>query len=108
MVAKWSILVSRRRVKTASSTGNICLVLVLIAVTAFSVSLSSAPLSYSQQKQQVTLTAMLDDQGDPPRLLRMLFEPALKELQAKHPDLDIKLDYRPFLMWTYVQSFLRQ
>jgi multiple sugar transport system substrate-binding protein len=25
----------------------------------------------------------------------MLFEPALKELQAKHPDLDIKLDYRP-------------
>ena len=90
-----SILVSRRRVKTASSTGNICLVLVLIAVTAFTVSLSSSPLSFSQQKQQVTLTAMLDDQGDPPRLLRMLFEPALKELQAKHPDLDIKLDYRP-------------
>jgi hypothetical protein len=49
-VANWSILVSRR-VKIASSTGNICLVLVLIAVTAFSVSLSSAPLSYSQQKQ---------------------------------------------------------
>jgi hypothetical protein len=51
MVAKWSILVSRRRVKTASSTGNICLVLVLIAVTSFNVSLSGAPLSYSQQKQ---------------------------------------------------------
>jgi hypothetical protein len=55
-----------------------------------SVSLIGAPLSYSQQqekaqqqqKQQVTLTAMLDDQGDPPRLLKMLFEPALQELRA--------------------------
>jgi hypothetical protein len=51
IVAKLSILVLRRRIKRASSIGNICLVLVLIAVTAFSVSLSSAPLSYSQQKQ---------------------------------------------------------
>jgi multiple sugar transport system substrate-binding protein len=68
-----------------------------------SVSLIGAPLSYSQQqekaqqqqKQQVTLTAMLDDQGDPPRLLKMLFEPALQELRSRHPDLDITLDYRP-------------
>ena len=49
----------------------------------------------AQQKRQVTLTTILDDQGDPPRLLKMLFEPALKQLQARHPDLDIKLYYRP-------------
>jgi hypothetical protein len=33
----------------------------------------------SMQKKEVTITIMLDDQGDPPRLLRMLFEPALQE-----------------------------
>jgi hypothetical protein len=38
---------------------------------------------------------MLDDQGYPPRLLNMLFNPALEELRSRHPDLDIKLDYRP-------------
>jgi hypothetical protein len=27
-------------------------------------------------------TAMLDDQDDPPRLLRMLFQPAVQELRA--------------------------
>ena len=49
----------------------------------------------SNQKKQVTLTAMLDDQGDPPRLLPMLFQPALEELRARHPDIEIQLDYRP-------------
>ena len=53
-------------------------------------------LTYHQiKKKQVTLTAMLDDQGDPPRLLRMLFQPALEELRARHPDIEIQLDYRP-------------
>jgi hypothetical protein len=53
-------------------------------------------LTYHQiRKKQVTLTAMLDDQGDPPRLLRMLFQPALEELRARHPDIEIQLDYRP-------------
>ncbi|HYO06630.1 MAG TPA: extracellular solute-binding protein [Phototrophicaceae bacterium] len=46
-------------------------------------------------RQQVTITAVLDDQGDPPRLLKSLFEPALQELQSRHPNLDIKLDYNP-------------
>jgi multiple sugar transport system substrate-binding protein len=61
----------------------------------------------SMQKEEVTITIMLDDQGDPPRLLRMLFEPALQELQAKHPDLNIKLDYRPIPYLDLRPSFLQ-
>jgi multiple sugar transport system substrate-binding protein len=61
----------------------------------------------SKQKEEVTITIMLDDQGDPPRLLRMLFEPALQELQAKHPDLNIKLDYRPIPYLDLRPSFLQ-
>lgn len=38
---------------------------------------------------------MLDDQGDPPRLLKTLFQPALKELRDRHPDININLNYRP-------------
>jgi len=47
------------------------------------------------EKKQVTITAILDDQGDPPRLLNILFQPAIKELEARHKDLEIKIDYRP-------------
>jgi hypothetical protein len=61
--------------------------------------LNTLPSASSQEQElkqhEITLTVMLDDQGDPPQLLKMLFEPALRELQAKHPDLDIKIDYRP-------------
>jgi multiple sugar transport system substrate-binding protein len=80
-----------------------------VTATVCSVSLVEAPLSYSQQlqKQQVTLTAVLDDQGDPPRLLKILFEPALKELRARHPDLDIKLDYRPIPYTELHSKFLQ-
>jgi multiple sugar transport system substrate-binding protein len=56
---------------------------------------SSGTIVSGEEKKQVTLTAILDDQGDPPRLLKMLFQPAIQELEARHPDLDIQLDYRP-------------
>ncbi len=56
---------------------------------------SSVAIVSGQQKKQVTLTAILDDQGDPSRLLKMLFQPAIQELKARHQDLDIQLDYRP-------------
>ena len=94
----------------SSSIVSICLILVLVTATLCSVNLVEAPLSYSQQlqKQQVTLTAVLDDQGDPPRLLKMLFEPALKELRARHPDLDIMLDIDRFHILTYIQNFYKQ
>ena len=83
--------------------------LVLVTAILCSVNLVEAPLSYSQQlqKKQVTLTAVLDDQGDPPRLLKMLFDPALKELRDRHPDLDIKLDYRPIPYTDLHSKFLQ-
>ena len=46
-------------------------------------------------KRQVTLVAVVDDQGDPPRAFNMFFKPALQQLSARHPELDIRLDYRP-------------
>jgi multiple sugar transport system substrate-binding protein len=60
----------------------------------------------SNQKKQVTLTAMLDDQGDPPRLLPMLFQPALEELRARHPDIEIQLDFRPIPSLNLYSQFL--
>ena len=50
---------------------------------------------------------MLDDQGDPPRLLNMLFQPALQELRARHPELDIKLDYKPIPYLNLHTQFLK-
>jgi multiple sugar transport system substrate-binding protein len=55
----------------------------------------SLAIESQDQKKQVTITAILDDQGDPPRLLKWLFQPAIKELEARHQGLEIKLDYRP-------------
>jgi multiple sugar transport system substrate-binding protein len=49
---------------------------------------------------------MLDDQGEPSRLLRILFKPALEELRTRHPDLDIKLDYRPIPYLDLHEKFL--
>jgi hypothetical protein len=49
---------------------------------------------------------MLDDQGDPPRLSRMLFQPALEELRARHSDIEIQLDYRPITYLNLYSQFL--
>src|SRR3712207_9594728 len=46
------------------------------------------------QRRQVTLVAVVDDQGEPPRLMEWLFRPALDELKNRHPDLNITLDYK--------------
>ena len=75
---------------------------IVIAATAF-----ATPLSLSQQKKHVILRAVLDDQGDPPRLLNMLFKPALEELKARHPDTDIQLDYRPIPYLNLHTQFLK-
>jgi hypothetical protein len=72
----------------------VIIVILSLLLSIVTISASFAGIS-AAQKREVTLTTILDDQGDPPRLLKMLFEPALKQLQARHPDLDIKLDYRP-------------
>jgi multiple sugar transport system substrate-binding protein len=47
------------------------------------------------QNGQVVLVAILDDQGDPPRWMDWLLRPALEELNVRHPELNITLDYRP-------------
>ena len=45
----------------------------------------------SAQKKQVTLTAIV---AEPKERWDVLFNSALQKLKQKHPDLDIKLDYR--------------
>src|SRR5690242_2781209 len=64
------------------------------APNSFSISnVSSAPLPSAQQKkQQVTLTAILEDQGDPVRW-KSLVQPSLQELRVRHPDIDIHINY---------------
>jgi len=55
-------------------------VLVSFAVHAFA--------QKKQQQQQVTLTAMLEDQGDPQRW-KSLLQPTIRELRTRHPDMNI-------------------
>lgn len=69
--------------------------ILIVTVSIGSISNSFLALSMAQQKRQVTITTILDDEGDPPRALKMFYQPALQDLRARHPDLDIKLDYRP-------------
>jgi hypothetical protein len=79
---------------------NIFIISILTAaifVSSLGLNTLTPALSQEQEskQQEVILTVMVDDQGDPPRLLKMLLEPALQDPQVKYPDLDIKLDYRP-------------
>jgi multiple sugar transport system substrate-binding protein len=62
------------------------------------------PMSTAQGKQ-VTLVAMVDDQGDPPRWMDWLLRPAMEELKKRHPDLNITLDYRPIPYQNLHQEF---
>jgi multiple sugar transport system substrate-binding protein len=58
--------------------------------------LSNFPImSYSQQKEQMTLTAILEDQGDPERWSPLL-QQSIQELNAKHPELDININYTTY------------
>ena len=58
--------------------------------------LSNVPvMSYSQQKEQVTLRAILEDQGDPERWSPLL-QQSIQELNAKHPELDININYTTY------------
>ena len=43
-------------------------------------------------KKQVTLFAILEDQGDPDRW-KSLIQPAVEEMRTRHPDLDIQINY---------------
>lgn len=48
--------------------------------------------SLGSEKQNITLTAQLEDQGDPIRW-KSLIEPAMQKLKERHPDLDIGINY---------------
>jgi multiple sugar transport system substrate-binding protein len=48
--------------------------------------------SLGSEKQNITLTAQLEDQGDPTRW-KSLIEPAMQKLKERHPDLDIGINY---------------
>jgi multiple sugar transport system substrate-binding protein len=52
-------------------------------------------MSYSQQKEQVTLRAILEDQGDPERWSPLL-QQSIQELNTKHPELDININYTTY------------
>jgi hypothetical protein len=82
------------------------------ATTTTAPSLSATTQQESQQnpvsaaqRRQVTLVAVVDDQGEPPRLMEWLFRPALDELKSRHPDLNITLDYRPIPYQSLHQEF---
>jgi len=49
----------------------------------------------SSNKENVTLSAILEDQGDPARW-NSLIGPALDRLREGHPDITINIDYRTF------------
>ena len=57
--------------------------------------LSNITLSDSQQKKQVTLNAILEDQGDPERW-KSLLQRSMQEMNAMHPDLDIYINYTTY------------
>jgi multiple sugar transport system substrate-binding protein len=60
---------------------------------------SSGSLSYASpsidEKKQVALFAILEDQGDPDRW-KTLIQPAVEEMKTRHPDLDIQINYTAY------------
>jgi multiple sugar transport system substrate-binding protein len=64
----------------------------LLAVVLFS---SNSQLSYSHQKEKVTLTAILEDQGDPERW-NSLLQRSIQELNERHPNLDVSVNYTTY------------
>jgi multiple sugar transport system substrate-binding protein len=62
-----------------------------------SVVVATADLSSpaSAQKGQVSLTAMLEDQGEPGRW-QFLLQSTIQELRTRHPDMDIEIKYTTY------------
>jgi multiple sugar transport system substrate-binding protein len=80
---------NRWKYKNKSSIFHLTLILTLAFSLASSAYLFSPSLA---QKRQVSLTAILEDQGDPVRW-QFLLQSAIQQLQKRHPDLDIKIEY---------------
>ena len=72
-------------------TSAIVVIVILMILWTVLNSFTLVGIPAKTQKQRVTITAILEDQGDP-RRWNSLFQPALQELRAKHPDLEILLN----------------
>jgi multiple sugar transport system substrate-binding protein len=72
---------------------SICIIVILL-ITPISNFQSYASPS-NESKEQVTLIAILEDQGDPERW-DALIQPAIDELKMRHPDLNIRINYTTF------------
>jgi multiple sugar transport system substrate-binding protein len=57
--------------------------------------ISAASFTRSSAQKQITLSAILEDQGDPERW-KSLIVPAMKELRHRHPNLDIQMNYTTY------------
>jgi multiple sugar transport system substrate-binding protein len=83
---------NRRKFGTRLSIIRLCLITGLVVSIAATAGLTGPS---SAQKRQVTLTAMLEDQGEPERW-QSLLQPAMQELRARHPDVDVQLNYTTY------------
>jgi multiple sugar transport system substrate-binding protein len=86
-------LMSKCKFLTRLSIFRLCLIIGLaVCITTTTAGLTAQS---SAQKEQVTLTAILEDQGEPERWLTLL-QPAMQELRARHPDMDIQLNHTTY------------
>ena len=69
--------------------------LTIIIFSSLSYSESSSDKASTDNRKQVFLTAILEDQGDPNRWDSLLNR-SIQELNAKHPDLDIRINYTTY------------
>jgi len=67
------------------------LILLLLVIIIISV----ASFTRSSAQKQITISAILEDQGDPERW-KSLIVPAMKELRHRHPNLDIQMNYTTY------------
>src|SRR6266849_4566096 len=94
MILSMSLMLNRS-IRFSFLCISFVLALVLGMVVTHSTGYITLP-ALAQQKKQVTLTAMVVDNsgGNPSEDQRArLFQPAFQELKARHPDMDININY---------------
>jgi len=75
-----------------STIGGAILAVGLILSIIASSAGASTGVTLAQKKRQVVITAMLDDLGNVIKWDDLL-QPAIQELKARHPDLNIQINY---------------
>jgi multiple sugar transport system substrate-binding protein len=65
---------------------------IVIIYASFGIPFTLAQPQQQNKQQQITLTAIFEDQGDPTRW-KSLLQPAMQELKARHADMNIELNY---------------